>query len=299
VLRYRLITGPLLILVLLGVIMVDNHLDELKLSGFWSSLFGGRATLPRGIPLFLLGLVVACPLAAIELADIARAQGISTRGWLSALAAMVGLTISYSTPWDTPTSTAIAIVSTGMIGMFVMSLLTFSKNRNVQGVMASAGSVIFAMVYIGLMLGFLLAIRRSHSGWWIVGIIMTTKACDIGAYFTGRAIGRRKMIPWLSPGKTWEGLGGGIVAAALVGMLMAGLSRLLESPADHVSLPLGAMCGVVFAVIGQFGDLTMSLFKRGAGLKDSSGLLPGMGGILDVLDSPLMVAPVAYWMLAA
>ncbi len=88
-----------------------------------------------------------------------------------------------------------------------------------------------------------------------------------------------------------------MVFASLVGVLFASLSYRLESITDHVPFWLGALCGVVFTLAGLFGDLTMSLFKRGAGLKDSSTLLPGMGGVLDVLDSPLFVAPVAFWML--
>jgi phosphatidate cytidylyltransferase len=147
------------------------------------------------------------------------------------------------------------------------------------------------------MTGFFLAIRRTHSAWWIVGIILVTKACDSGAYFTGRAIGRHKLIPWLSPGKTWEGLAGGIALATIAGLVMAAASRWLPTAEDHVPLWLGALCGVVFALVGQFGDLAVSLLKRGAGMKDSSSLLPGLGGVLDVLDSPLMVAPVAYWIL--
>jgi phosphatidate cytidylyltransferase len=81
-------------------------------------------------------------------------------------------------------------------------------------------------------------------------------------------------------------------------MGLAALSDLLP-PGNHVSIGLGALCGVAFALVGQFGDLTMSLFKRGAGVKDSSSILPGLGGVLDVLDSPLMVAPVAFWLLRA
>ncbi len=187
-------------------------------------------------------------------------------------------------------------MSTGIIAVFVLSLLVFSRHHNVEGVVAAAGAVVFAMVYLGLMFGFLLALRRSHSAWIIVGVIAVTKACDTGAYFTGRAIGRHKLIPWLSPGKTWEGLAGGVAASVLVGALLAAASSWLEEP-DRVPIWLGAACGVVFALVGQLGDLAASLFKRGADLKDSGAALPGMGGVLDVLDSPLFVAPVAYWML--
>lgn len=295
-LRYRLITGPILIALLLGIVAADDALDSVRLNGFWQDLFRGKDHPPRGLLLFALALLVA-PLAGWELSRVFRANGIMTRIWLTSLAAMSGLVLSYSVPMDTDAVTAIAVVGTGLIVMFILSLLTFSQQQNVQGVLAAAGAVIFAMVYLGLMLGFLLALRREHSAWWIVGVILTTKACDIGAYFTGSAIGRRKLIPWLSPGKTWEGLIGGIVFSVVVGALLATTSGWLSEPQDHLPVWLGALCGLVFAPIGQFGDLTMSLFKRGGGLKDSSRILPGMGGLLDVLDSPLMVAPTAYWML--
>jgi phosphatidate cytidylyltransferase len=128
-------------------------------------------------------------------------------------------------------------------------------------------------------------------------VILTTKSCDTGAYFTGRLLGRHRMIPWLSPGKTWEGLAGGVATAILVGMILAALSRrFLEIP-DQVPWWIGALGGLLFGVFGQLGDLAMSLLKRGAGVKDSSKILPGLGGVLDVLDSPLMGAPVAYWLL--
>lgn len=301
-LKHRLITGPILIAALLFIVWLDDRLDGVQLSGFWQDLFMGKAHPPRGLVLFGLGLLVA-PLAALELSVIFRANGIKTRPWLISLAAMLGLILSYSVPTRTAATQgadaifAIAIVSTGMILVFVASLLTFSRQKNVEGVVAAAGAVVFAMVYLGLMIGFLLALRRSHSAWWIVGVILITKSCDTGAYFTGRAIGRHKMIPWLSPGKTWEGLAGGIVLAAIVAIALAAASRAFLGEADHVPTWLGLVSGVLFAVVGQCGDLIMSLFKRGAGLKDSSRLLPGLGGVLDVLDSPLLVAPVAFWLL--
>lgn len=300
-LRYRLITGPLLGIFLLAVVMLDDWLDKVPLTGFWSALFNHKEHPPHGLALFVLSLAVA-PLAARELSTIFRANGIPTRTWLTSLGAMAGLILSYSIPIRTETTpgtdtmTTIALFSTGMILVFVLAILTFSRHKNVEGVVAGSGAVIFAMVYLGLMVGFLLALRRSHSAWLIVGVIAITKACDTGAYFTGRAIGRHKMIPWLSPGKTWEGLTGGVITSVFLGVLLAAASGLLESR-DHVPLWLGALCGATFAVVGQLGDLAMSLFKRGAGMKDSSRVLPGLGGVLDVLDSPLMVAPVAYWIL--
>jgi len=297
VLKYRLITGPLLVVMLLAIIVLDDWLDTVQLDGLWQQVFQGRNHLPRGLALFGFALFVVVPLAARELSAIFRAQGVATRRTLTTVAAMLGVFMVYSIPVRTEPVTAIAILSTGMILVFVGALLTFSQNKNVQGVVAAAGAVMFAMVYLGLMLGFFFLIRRNHSAWWIVGIVLATKSCDSGAYFTGRAIGRHKLIPWLSPAKTWEGLAGGVAAAMLSGLILALLSQRFLSARDHVPVWFGLVCGAIFALVGQFGDLMKSLLKRGAGFKDSSSLLPGLGGVLDVLDSLLMVAPVAYWLI--
>ncbi|HKK51340.1 MAG TPA: phosphatidate cytidylyltransferase, partial [Myxococcota bacterium] len=94
----------------------------------------------------------------------------------------------------------------------------------------------------------------------------------------------------------WEGLGGGVLLAAATGAGLAAASRVLPNPQDHVGVLAGFWLGVVFGLAGQLGDLAMSLLKRDAGLKDSSTILPGMGGIMDVLDSPALVAPLAFWL---
>ncbi len=295
-LKLRLITGPLLIVLLLGIVALDEYVDTIALPESWQQFFN-MSHAPRGIVLFGVSLIIA-PLAGVELSRVIAANNILSRPWLTAFAAIIGLLVSYTIPLALSVIDAVAVVSTGLIVVLVAALLTFSRQKNVQGVLAAAGAVVVAFVYIGLMLGFFLAIRREHSAWLIVGIVLTTKSSDIGAYFTGRAIGRHKLIPWLSPGKTWEGLFGGVAFATLIGLLMAALSARLPAHDDQVPLLAGAIFGALFALVGQFGDLTMSLLKRGGGLKDSSNILPGMGGVLDVLDSPLMVAPAAYWLLA-
>lgn len=108
-------------------------------------------------------------------------------------------------------------------------------------------------------------------------------AADTGAYFTGRSIGRRKLAPHVSPGKTWEGVAGGVVTAALVSALAARLT----------GLPVAAVAAVggVTALVSVLGDLTVSIGKRNVGLKDSGRLLPGHGGMLDRIDSLTAAAP--------
>ena len=105
-------------------------------------------------------------------------------------------------------------------------------------------------------------------------------------------MGRRKLIPWLSPGKTWEGLFFGLLTAAAIGALLATQMDVRRG----YSLPWwkGALFGAIIGGIGQAGDLLESLMKRDAEVKDSGSLIPGFGGVLDVIDSPLLAAPFAY-----
>jgi phosphatidate cytidylyltransferase len=152
--------------------------------------------------------------------------------------------------------------------------------------------------------GFLILLVKEFSGWVMLGVVLVTKSYDIGAYFTGRYLGRHKLIPWLSPGKTWEGLAGGVLASALMGMAAAALAEPPAPGAVSLGVPdlqwwHGLELGAIFGLIGQAGDLVASLLKRDAGMKDYSRALPGFGGIMDVADSPLLVAPVAYWLLTA
>ena len=291
-LSLRLITGPLLIVAWLALMFFDDRLDAAHWPAWFESLWSLRGGRPRGVLLTVLLLLVVAPLAARELSTIVQGNGIASRRWLTVLAAVAGvLTLAL---WPEPNRAA--VVATAAVALCALSMIVFTRGHAVDGVLAAMGATLFAFVYLGLMPGFLLLLRQNSSAWLVVGVVLATKSCDIGAYFTGRAIGRHKLIPWLSPGKTWEGLVGGIVAGAAAGAGLAALSTYLPLD-DHVTPPFGAVCGAIFAVVGQFGDLAESLLKRGARLKDSGTLLPGMGGVLDVLDSPLMVAPVAWWLL--
>jgi phosphatidate cytidylyltransferase len=190
-------------------------------------------------------------------------------------------------------------VATALSLTLLVALLRMARDRDPKGSLMLVGGTLLAGVYGGVLLGFWMLVRLEHSPWLLVGAVLTTKSCDIGAYFTGMSIGRHKMIPWLSPKKTWEGLAGGVVVASAVGALLAHFGSPYLEEADRVSWVLGAIGGALMAVVGQAGDLAESAFKRDAGLKDSGRVLPGMGGVLDVLDSPLFTGPVVYWLLRA
>ncbi|MBC7835293.1 MAG: CDP-archaeol synthase [Phycisphaerales bacterium] len=298
VLKYRLMFGPLMILGLIGVLWLDEWLDHAAAPRWVPEFIRADGTWPPGLPIFLVGLALA-PLACWELKAIFRAAGISaTKGTLT-FGAIAGMSACYLMPRGSDAPTGAAIISAAAALVLAVSLVVHSRRRIPQGATAAAGAGLIAFVYLGLLFGVLLLLRREHSAWVLLGVLVITKSCDIGAYFTGKAVGRRKLIPWLSPGKTWEGLVGGVALAAGVGVLAVWLERQTGADGGQMALsPVeGAVLGALLAITGQAGDLTASLLKRDAGIKDSGTILPGFGGVLDVIDSILLVAPVAYWYL--
>lgn len=305
-LKYRLLLGPVLIVALIFGLWLDEWLDETAIpnwSRFFKQFVGDGDTFPAGVVVFLVMVPISF-LAATELVHILKRKNVEASRRLTCAAAFIGLCVSSLVPADVQAVTSVAIVNTCAVGVLALAFAFYSRHRSFQGVIAAAGGTLLAFVYLGLMFGFVLAIRREHSAWVLLWILLVVKAFDIGAFFTGRAIGRHKMIEWLSPKKTWEGVVGGLAVSALLGAL--GRWLLVEQGllvptgfTGHLAWVLigGALAGVLFGGVGQIGDLMASLLKRDAGVKDS-GVVPGFGGVIDIIDSPLLVAPVAYWWLA-
>lgn len=153
------------------------------------------------------------------------------------------------------------------------------------------GRAVLAWGYLGIGAASLVLIRMLPGGWaLVITTVVATKFADIGAYFTGRAIGKTPMCPRLSPKKTVEGLLGGLALAA-VGALLLGVVIFDVPSLAWWSAPL---FGAIVGGVGTLGDLVESQFKRAAGEKDSGTVLPEFGGMLDMIDSPLVSAPVAF-----
>jgi phosphatidate cytidylyltransferase len=162
------------------------------------------------------------------------------------------------------------------------------------------GATVLSFAYVGLLLSFLIHLRSVVSHEWgmvaLVSLIAIVKSGDTGAYSVGRLIGRHKMTPRLSPGKTWEGAAGHLAAGALAAWIIRHYWVGSQTWSD---LPQGTLWswlayGVLVAAAGLVGDLAESLIKRDLGRKDSSAWMPGFGGVLDVLDSIMFAAPIAY-----
>jgi phosphatidate cytidylyltransferase len=288
-LKHRLLFGPPLILALVALIWLDEAAQR------WTVGWFG---LENGVPgvVVLPALVIAAMLATREIAPIFRSVDTRASKRVLMAAALTGLLATALTPNQIATFSGVAVLCSAAIFVLVFSMLFYSRYKTTEGVVNATSAAMCVFVYLGLLLGFLFLLRKEFTAWHLLAILIVTKGYDIGAYTAGRLFGRHKLIPWLSPGKTWEGLVGGVIASML---LAAGINALARLGGGVTGLgPFdAALIGGLIGLVGQAGDLVASVFKRDAGLKDYSATLPGFGGVMDVLDSPLLVAPVAYWML--
>jgi phosphatidate cytidylyltransferase len=181
--------------------------------------------------------------------------------------------------------------------VFVLGLCfrQFISKSNTKGILAIS-TTLFGLMYVPWLLNFIQKIYLfpglgSDGKFYVLYFIVVTKFSDSGAYAVGSLIGKHKMIPRISPGKTWEGFGGAIAVSMGVSLLFAHLAGPRLQGMDWLD---AAILGVTLSVSAVVGDLIESVFKREAGVKDSGRFFPGIGGILDLLDSLLFNAPIMY-----
>ena len=199
-----------------------------------------------------------------------------------AFAALFALSAFDATPALTPGGVASAAV----IVLFVERLFAAEEADVTPELPRRVALAVLGCVYPGLLLSALVLLRERFGVWWVVLALTVTWTNDTGAYFAGRALGRHKMYPKISPAKTWEGAAGGL-AASIAGALVVQHFWL----SDSLSVAAASLIGAGAAVLGPLGDLSESMLKRSFGVKDSGALLPGHGGMLDRIDALLFVAP--------
>ena len=290
----RVMAGGSLVLALLLVMGLEVALDR------WLGL--------PGLAL-LVAFCGAIVLVARELHNLTRAKQLVTGPYALALWGVLGMVSFYLIEVMRWWPGSGLMLATLLGAVTAAAMWWHTRGRRTQGATAAGATALLAFVYMGMVPGFYLAIRCEFSVWAALSVIAVVKAGDIGAYFTGRRFGRHKLNTWLSPGKTWEGTAGGIavagaVAVACVAIGAAAGDRLgggVDGGAGGLALswPMAAAGGVVLGVVGQLGDLWASLIKRDAEQKDAGHGVPGFGGVLDVVDSAIPAAPVAYWLLVA
>ena len=186
------------------------------------------------------------------------------------------------------------------LSLFLAVLLisqTFRFQKDFSKMLGGVGVTLLGVLYVVFLGGFLVALRVGFDETLISDLstkllgyfVLVAMGSDIGAYFLGKAIGKHKLVPKISPNKTWEGFAGGILLAAAFAAL-ATYAFFPEFPIQF-SIPVA----IVMALVGAAGDLAESAMKRGADTKDAASILPGHGGLLDRLDSLLLNAPIFYF----
>lgn len=298
----RLFFGAVLIAALIGLVYTDDWLSK-------GPVAQGEGHAQTG----LIVLAILAALAALgtwELAKLFAAAGHSPVARWSGLMSVLILAIPYVVANQRLPSALATQAGTdgltvaGLVIAFVGACFFVACRRRTENAAADIALTLFMVLYLGLLPQFLIRLRMfgpPGAVWLLLYFVGVVKFCDIGAYFTGLTIGRHKLIVWLSPKKTWEGLLGGLATSAGVAVLISYLVRTYADPSPLTAAfpewPRAAVFGLLMGLLGQGGDLLESLIKRGAQAKDSAHAIPAFGGVLDIIDSLLPTAPVAYWML--
>jgi phosphatidate cytidylyltransferase len=289
-LRWRLVLGALFIALLVGLCWLDYH-------AAWPGVF-------------LLPLAAALSLAgAGELLAMFRKRGHAPLPWVVYGGALItvllaGASVYMPAEWSNSVTVGrLGWLAVGLATSFAIAVVAELRRYPAQGRATSdLGVTCLAILYVGGLMGFMVQLRLlsgdpwGNDGRWgmlaLASLIATVKMSDTGQYWIGRMFGRHKLAPAVSPGKTWEGAAGGVVFAIGSAWLVFALSRRSGIAIDDV-IPITSFA-IAVAIAGIVGDLAESMLKRDAGVKDSSTWMPGFGGVLDLLDSLLGAAPVAY-----
>lgn len=258
--------------------LLRNNLFQRILSAAVMLVIAIPATLYGGPP-FVLLVIVIIAISWWELVGMGRSGGLHPFLWMGgASAVVIGLLAAAPGPWR-----GLALFAT--LAALALEAIVRSDYR---GVLTDLAYAIFGVLWVGWLAGYAITLRGLGGGAiglaWTLTAIAVTIAVDSGAYFTGKAIGRHLLCPRVSPKKTVEGLFGGLAVAALAGALCAVLAL-------NLAWWEGCLVGLVGGAAGVLGDLLESLVKRQLGVKDSSQLIPGHGGLLDRMDSLLFAIP--------
>jgi phosphatidate cytidylyltransferase len=300
----RLFFGILIIIVLLILCWLDVSISQYGLTReiIW---------LPRGI-ILLPAYMVCLVFLTREVLRILNAAGlhpftstvylgnllIAASCWLANVFQQYNLEVLHVTTskggWQwasTASFWALLAVAAGVILSFAAEMRRYSHPG---GVTINLSGAVFTIAYLGLLSCFMIQLHMAYEIWAILSLVIVTKMCDIGAYTVGKLIGRHKMTPGLSPGKTIEGAMGGILFSCFGAWFWFVIALPFCNTGNPTPWYGWFLFGVAIALTGMVGDLAGSLIKRDSNMKDSGHAVPGFGGVLDVFDSLLMAAPVAY-----
>ncbi len=299
VLKWRLISAAVIISGLLGLLHMDFHHPLLGVAGIW---------------LLPLALVVSV-LMVHELLDMwSDRHDLPSRWPVYVAAPLTVFAASVPLLWplrglEYPPDCPIGVLGWPLLAMvlgvglaFIGEMMRYTQPGRSTGSIALS---VLAIAYAGLLLSFLVNLRLLNDARWgmasLLSLVIVVKLSDTGAFFVGRQFGKHKMAPVLSPGKTVEGAIGALLTACLGAYLCYAwvVPALVGNDASRGPLWGWLLFGLIVALTGMVGDLAESLLKRDAQRKDSSRWLPGLGGVLDILDSIVFAAAPAYFCFAS
>ncbi|HVU07523.1 MAG TPA: phosphatidate cytidylyltransferase [Verrucomicrobiae bacterium] len=264
-----------------------------------ASLFSKNEWLSDGV--FVLIILFLALTGLLEFYGLAEKRGLACFKWCGLIGGallMIGTFLNLTGHIGTSGSPArVNDFETGFIILFVLGLCVrqFVSKTNAAGLTAIS-TTLFGLMYVPWLLNFIQKINffpgiGDDGKFYVFYFILVTKFSDMGAYLVGSLIGKHKMIPRISPGKTWEGFGGAILVSTGASLAFA---HFFADKMFGMNWLHAIILGVILSSTAVIGDLIESLFKREAGVKDSGKLFPGIGGILDLLDSLLFNAPIMY-----
>lgn len=232
-----------------------------------------------------------------EYAQLAKAKGLQPASSLMTAVAVCEVLAFYaSLTYPQGSKLSLLIIVLGFISFFIFHF------RSTQNALIHVAIEFFGVCYLAVPFGFMMAILYpfSHHSllqdgrWWLFYLILVTKVTDMGGYFVGKLIGKHPLAVQLSPNKTVEGAVGGLLCAVSLSVGMSMFGKAFSISSFHLALWDAVWIGIVIGILAQIGDLAESLLKRDAFVKDSN-RLPGVGGVLDMIDSLIFTSPVVYF----
>ena len=253
--------------------------------------------LPIGLALIYIGgwafsgfVTIIVALAAWEYGQLFR--GIDLQPSL-VIAVAGAAAIALGRAWNGFDSAPV-LISGILIASMIYHMVTYERGRDQAG--SDFAVTLSAAFYVGWLGAYLISIRELPGGfWWLLLVLPIVWFADSGAYFIGRAFGKRKLSPRLSPKKTWEGYLGGVVVGTMGAVGLAYLWAIWAGPDFSITPLHSVLLGLLLSTITTLGDLGESMIKRQSGIKDSSNLIPGHGGVFDRIDSWLWAALIGYY----
>lgn len=253
------------------------------ITGVLIALIAGLA-IWAGDPWFTTAVCLVAAIATLEFYKIVRNEHVQPLTYFGLVMSVLMVLNSHSS--HTFTLPLLLVIAT------IVPLIWLVFIPNNDNAFISWGWTLAGIFYIGWLLSFYVLIRSlEHGIWWTFVVLASTALCDVFAYTVGSLFGRHPVNPSISPGKTWEGCAGGMAASIIV---VVSLSIWFNLPLQYWQM---LIAGMVIGTFSVLGDMVESLLKRNVKTKDTGNLLPGHGGMLDRIDSHLLIAPLAYYLI--